>query len=101
MVVFRQTECSNMRNVEEKLEMPSLQSKLLYFMMMNRHLLRFHLKREPWDWNTSIPAFRQECEEGAQRAGKMPAGIEVRPVTIDVLPADLSAEWILPARCSG
>ena len=41
--------------------MPSLQSQLIYFVLRNRHLLKFHLKKETWDWNTSITAFRQEC----------------------------------------
>jgi monoterpene epsilon-lactone hydrolase len=71
--------------------MPSLQSRLVYFLLRNRHLLKFHLKRESWDWNTSIPQFRQECEEGAKR-GKLPDGIEVEPVSV----AGLRAEWILP-----
>jgi monoterpene epsilon-lactone hydrolase len=71
--------------------MSSLQSRLVYILLRNRHLLKFHLKRESWDWNTSIPQFRQECEEGAKR-GKLPDGIEVEPVSV----AGLRAEWILP-----
>jgi epsilon-lactone hydrolase len=71
--------------------MPSLQSRLVYFLLRNRHLLKFHLKRESWDWNTSIPQFRQECEDGAKR-GKLPDGIEVEPVSV----AGLHAEWIFP-----
>ena len=71
--------------------MSSLQSRLVYFLLQNRHLLKFHLKRESWDWNTSIPQFRQECEEGAKR-GKLPDGIEVESVSV----AGLRAEWIFP-----
>jgi monoterpene epsilon-lactone hydrolase len=71
--------------------MPSLQSRLVYFLLRNRHLLKFHLKRESWDWNTSIPQFRQECEEGAKR-GKLPDGIEVESISV----AGLHAEWIFP-----
>jgi monoterpene epsilon-lactone hydrolase len=78
--------------------MPSLQSRLIYFMIMNRHLLRLRLKRESWDWNTSITRFRQECEEANDRMAKMPADIQVAPADIDTLPAGLSAEWILPAQ---
>jgi len=80
--------------------MPSLKSQLLYFIFRNRHLLRFRLKREAWNWNTSIPRFRQECEEGAKKTGKLPPGIEVAPVTIAGLPDGLSAEWILPAQAA-
>ena len=50
--------------------MPSLQSQLLIFVMRNRHLLRFRLKREVWDYSTSIPDFRQQCEAGSSQ----PAG---------------------------
>jgi acetyl esterase/lipase len=75
--------------------MSSLQSRLLLFVLRNRHLLRFQFKKANTDWNRyeSIVRFRQQCEEGATRFGKMPAGIEVSPVSVDGLPA----EWILPA----
>ncbi len=78
--------------------MPSLRSRLLLFMFKYRHLFRFRLKREIIDWNTnsSIHRFRQECERGAARFGKIPAGVEVSPVTID----GLSAEWILPSQAT-
>jgi monoterpene epsilon-lactone hydrolase len=71
--------------------MSSLQSRLIYFLLRNRHLLKFHLKREAWDCNTSIPQFRLECEEGAKR-GKLPDGIDVESISA----AGLRAEWILP-----
>jgi monoterpene epsilon-lactone hydrolase len=76
--------------------MPSLRSRLLLFIMKNRHLLRFRLKRENINWNThaSILRFREECEEGAKRFGKIPAGLEISPVTIN----SLSAEWIRPSH---
>jgi monoterpene epsilon-lactone hydrolase len=80
--------------------MPSLQSRLLYLGMRNRHLLNFRLKREAWDWNTSIPDFRRKCEEANDRLARMPVGIEVTPVAIGALPAPLSAEWIRPSSAS-
>jgi acetyl esterase/lipase len=76
--------------------MSSLQSRLLFFVLRNRHLLKFCLKREVWDMNTSIPSFREECEQGARKAGKLPEGIEVLSVSIPGLPDGLKAEWILP-----
>ena len=76
--------------------MPSLQSRLLFIVLRNRHLLKLHLKKEAWDWNTSIPLFRQECEEGAKKAGRLPDGIKVTPASIAGLPDGLSAEWIQP-----
>ena len=72
--------------------MPSYKSQLLNFTLRNRHLLKLHLKKETWDWNTSIPRFRQECEDGAKKSGKLPAGIEVSPLNV----AGLPAEWIRP-----
>jgi monoterpene epsilon-lactone hydrolase len=78
--------------------MPSLQSRLFLFALKNRHLLRFRLKKETVDWDSyaSILRFRQEAEEGSARFGKIPAGIEVSPVTVD----GLSAEWIWPAQAT-
>ena len=78
--------------------MPSVRSRLLLFIVKNRHLLRFRLKKESIDWNTheSILRFREQCEEGAKRFGKIPAGIEVTPAMID----NLRAEWIMPSRAT-
>lgn len=73
--------------------MPSIQSHIFRFVLKNRHLLRFQLKRRSiFDFNTSIAQFRQDCEKGAKLLGKIPAGIEVKPVSADGLPA----EWIIP-----
>lgn len=75
--------------------MPSLQSRMFRFILRNNHLLRFQLKKRVFiDWNTSISRFREDCEKGARLLGKIPAGIEVSPVTIDGMPA----EWILPSQ---
>jgi len=79
--------------------MPSIQSQLFNTILRNRHLLRFRLKKESWDWNTSIPAFREECEGGARKA-KLPEDTEVSPVHIPSLPEGLAAEWIQPVRKS-
>lgn len=78
--------------------MPSIQSRLINFTLRNRHLLRLRLKRDRWDWNTSIPEFRRQCEQAAQKT-PLPDGITVAPAAINVLPEGLKAEWILP--CSG
>lgn len=66
--------------------MPSLRSRLFTF------FLRHRKKRPAWDFTTSIPAFRQECERVTQLFGKLPAGIQVEPVTIE----GLSGEWLIP-----
>jgi epsilon-lactone hydrolase len=81
--------------------MPSLQSRLVIFVIRNRHLLRFRLKRDTWDFNTSIPDFRRQCEVGARRM-KLPDGIEVAPVTIEGVTGieNRQAEWLIPAGAS-
>ena len=78
--------------------MSSFKSKLIYYTLRNRHLFRLHLKPEVWDWNTSIPAFRQICEEGSARM-KLPEGIQVLPVTIEGVTGidNRQAEWLIPA----
>ncbi len=71
--------------------MPSLQSQLVIFMLRHSHWLRPRAKRTTViDWNTSIPAYRQEVERSSGMLGKLPEGITVSPVTIDTL----HAEWI-------
>ncbi len=78
--------------------MPSWQSRLLNTLLRNRHLLKFRLKQEAWDWNTSVEDFRRDCENSARKAGSLPQGIEAIPVSIEGLPAVLSAEWIRPVE---
>jgi len=73
--------------------MQSMKSRLFIFILRNRHLLKFHLKREVWDENTSIAKFRQQCEQGAKKSGKLPEGINVTPLSV----AGIPAEWICPA----
>ena len=76
--------------------MPSLKSRLFLFLLRNRHLFKFRLRRETIDWNkeSSIIKFRQECEKGSAMFGRLPAGIDISPVTID----GMTAEWIYPSH---
>jgi monoterpene epsilon-lactone hydrolase len=82
----------------EKIErkIPSLQSRLVRLALQYRHFLRFQLKRDVIDWNTSIPDFRQQAEKVTKLIAKMPAQIKVSPITID----GLSAEWLLPSQAT-
>lgn len=70
--------------------MASIRSRLFIFILRNRHFLRFRLKKEAVDWNTSIPRLRREAEKAVKFFGKLPDGIEVSPISIDYL----HAEWI-------
>lgn len=76
--------------------MPSMKSRLFYFMIRYGHLLRGQLRRQSWDENTSIPAFREQCERGAGRLAKLPPEVQIQPVEIPGLAPDLKAEWHLP-----
>lgn len=77
--------------------MSSLQSRLFIFALRYNHLLRFRLKRTTSiDWNTSIPRLRQETEGASRMFGKVPAQIEVSPMTIN----GLSAEWLRPSQAA-
>lgn len=61
--------------------------------MKNRHLFQFKLKPEAWDFNTSVPAFRQFCEESnAKLAKQIPVNITVMPAKI----GKMYAEWLVP-----
>jgi epsilon-lactone hydrolase len=77
--------------------MPSIQSRFIMFGMRNMHLLRFQRKQQAWDWNTSIPQFREQCEKSSRMMAKLPEGVTVTPVQVDGLAEGLSAEWITPA----
>lgn len=72
--------------------MASLKSKIFNFMMRNRHLFRGRLTREPFDFDTSIAHFREQCEKSAKKYSRLPAGIKITPERID----DLKSEWIVP-----
>jgi monoterpene epsilon-lactone hydrolase len=78
--------------------MPSLRGRLIAFLMKNRHWFRFRLTPKHVDWNKheSILRFREECEDGARRFGRIPAELVVSPVNIDGLPA----EWIRPPHAA-
>ncbi|HEX2953960.1 MAG TPA: alpha/beta hydrolase [Bacillota bacterium] len=67
--------------------MASVQAKIFNLMLKSR-------RKPVFDLHTSIPKFRQDCEEGARRFGKFPAGVEVIPVSID----NMYAEWLMPAH---
>lgn len=74
--------------------MPSIKSKLINLMLRNRHLFRGKLRKEVFDFNSSIENFRKQCEDGANRFGKLPDDVTVRKQTIGVM----KAEFLIPAN---
>ncbi|MFO7722430.1 MAG: alpha/beta hydrolase [Bacteroidales bacterium] len=61
-------------------------------MIRNGHLFRGQRKKEVFDLNTSIPAFRERCEKGAAKFGRLPQGVTVDPLVIN----GMTAEWLIP-----
>ncbi|HRI46514.1 MAG TPA: alpha/beta hydrolase [Ignavibacteriaceae bacterium] len=72
--------------------MRSFKSKIFNFMIRNGHLFRGQLKKEVFDFNTSIPAFRERCEAGARRFGSVPKDITIKNELIE----GTNSEWLIP-----
>ena len=72
--------------------MTSFRSKMINMIIRNRHLFRGKIKKETFDFNTSITGFRERCEKGA-KAMKIPAAVTVKEETV----AGMKGEWLIPA----
>lgn len=72
--------------------MTSFKSKFFNFMMLHRHWLQGKFKKEVFDDTTSIEGFRDLCERGAAKYGKIPKEITIREDHI----AGIKAEWLVP-----
>lgn len=73
--------------------MISFRARVINTLIRNRHWFRGRFRKEVFDMDTSIPAFRELCEKGANRMMKIPEGTELVPDDI----AGIPAEWIHPA----
>jgi epsilon-lactone hydrolase len=72
--------------------MTSFKSRILNFLMRNRHLIKGKLKKEVFDINTSITGFREQCEKGAGKYSKIPDGIKIKEQFIE----GIKSEWLIP-----
>ncbi len=72
--------------------MLSLKARLITYLFRHRHLFQGKLRKRKFDLNTSIDAFREVCEKGADRFGRLPGGIRIEKEMI----AGFEAEWIKP-----
>ena len=79
--------------------MQSIQSRFFNFMLRNRHILSGKFRKELFDENTSIQAFRDRCEQGAARFARMPEGLEVKPFLIGDMKAERSEERRVGKEC--
>lgn len=58
--------------------MNSIKSQCVNFIIRNNHLFRGKWRKEVFDGNTSIARFREQCERGAARYGRIPRDIIIR-----------------------
>lgn len=58
--------------------MTCFKSKIFNFLLRNRHLFRGKLKKEVFDFNTSIDDFRELCKSGASKYAKIPKEINIK-----------------------
>jgi acetyl esterase/lipase len=72
--------------------MPSFKSRMFNFLLRNRHLFQGKLKKEAYDFNTSIAGFRELCEKGATRYAKIPKEITIKEQVIE----GIKSEWLIP-----
>jgi len=72
--------------------MQSLKSRFFIFLIKNRHLFKFKLRREVVDENFSIDEFRERVETASERANRIPDDIEIKSINI----REIHAEWIIP-----
>ncbi|KMQ50593.1 6-hexanolactone hydrolase [Chitinispirillum alkaliphilum] len=72
--------------------MASFKSKLFNFLIRNGHIFQGKIKKEIFDLNTSIPAFRERCEKGAKKFGKVPEEISIKKQSIH----GIHSEWLMP-----
>jgi len=71
--------------------MQSFKSKIILGLMVNRHLFRGKLRKQPFDPSPEgIRKLREQTEKGGKMFGKLPEEVEVRPVTI----GKMYAEWM-------
>jgi epsilon-lactone hydrolase len=72
--------------------MTSFKSKMVNFLLRNRHLFQGKLRKEVFDFNSSIAGFRELCEKGATKYAKIPKDITVKEQKIE----GIKAEWLVP-----
>lgn len=76
--------------------MQSLKSKIILRLMVNRHIFRGKLRKQPFDASPEgVRKLRELTEKGGKIFGKLPPEVEIVPVTI----GEMYAEWMkLPAN---
>ena len=76
--------------------MKSTKSKIVNFLIRHNHLFQGKWKKEVFDFNTSIHNFRERCEKGAARFGKIPDDIQIKRDTHN----GINMEYLIPLAAS-
>jgi len=75
--------------------MASFKSKFLIGILRHRHIFRGRLKKEKMNLDVvEVLSFRETCEKGAARMGKLPRGITVQQELLNMV----LSEWLIPAN---
>lgn len=74
--------------------MKSIQSQIINFLIRHNHIFQGKLKKEVFDYSTSIPDFRKRCEKGAAKFGKIPVDIQIKKDTHN----GINMEYLIPAE---
>ena len=75
--------------------MQSIRSKLIIWLLRNRHLLKLQLKPDVVDSNFSVVEFRDSVDKATARM-KMPKGVQTETAQIE----QMAAEWIIPEQAA-
>ncbi len=70
--------------------MPTFKSQIINFLLRNRNIINGKFRKEVYDMNTSIQAFRDACEKGAARFGSVPQGVNIQADVIQ----GIKSEWL-------
>ena len=73
--------------------MQSIRSRLIIWLVRNRHLLKMRLKPEIVDESFSVAKFREDVDKATAKM-KMPGGVQTEAIKV----AGLEAEWIVPEQ---
>jgi monoterpene epsilon-lactone hydrolase len=71
--------------------MRSIRSKIVIWLLRNRHLFKMRLRPEVVDKDFSVAAFRESVEKATAKM-KMPKGVQTEIAQIE----HMEAEWIVP-----
>ncbi len=74
--------------------MKSIQSQIINFLLRHNHIFQGKLKKEVFDYSTSIPDFRKRCEKGAAKYGKIPGDFQIKKNTHK----GISMEHLIPVE---